>query len=92
MSKNVLKKKRESGKVILMIIEGRSEDYALTSALSKVCKMIDPELKLFSLMVENNDGRPPGGDITSLYGVFPSNIEEKINSKRYIPIGIYLYI
>ena len=61
-------------KVLLLIIEGKSEDIALYPSLSKLFEQIDENIELITAKIKNN-GNNDGGDITSKKGVNTSNIE-----------------
>lgn len=75
---------REKRKVILLIVEGKTEDIALYPPLSKLFEEIDENIELITARIEIN-GDFVGGDITSKTGVNTSNIEYMIRKLILYP-------
>lgn len=69
--------KRPKRKIVLFLVEGKSDQEALQLAISELYDQIDESIEVFfPTMVEGEDEK--GGDITSKFKVFPNNIEDKI--------------
>ena len=69
--------KRPKRKIVLFLVEGKSDREALQLAISELYDQIDESIEVFfPTMVEGEDEK--GGDITSKFKVFPNNIEDKI--------------
>lgn len=83
------KKRRQRNKIILFLVEGKSEINALETALSATCDAIDPTIIPYFLMMHDKDRRSGdvniGGDITSKYGVDDSNVEDLIDKLFFTP-------
>lgn len=83
------RKRRQRNKIILFLVEGKSEINALETAVSATCDSIDPSIITFFLMMHDKDRRSGevsvGGDITSKYGVDDSNVEEMIDKLFFTP-------
>lgn len=69
--------KRPKRKIVLFLVEGKSDREALQLAIPELYDQIDENIEVFfPVMVENEDEK--GGDITSKFKVYPNNIEDKI--------------
>lgn len=69
--------KRPKRKVILFLVEGKSDREALRIAISELYEQIDESIEVFFPIIRE-DEEEKGGDITSRMGVHPRNIEENI--------------
>ena len=77
--------KKNRKKKILFLVEGPSDKNALEVVIPKLYASVDPDISVdFPTKIE--DGRE-GGDITTRYGITPSNIEGCLNK---LFIGPYL--
>ena len=73
---NVMAKKRSKRKVVLFLVEGKSEINLLSQNISMLYDIVDPEIEVFfPTIIEKNQN---GGDITSKYGIHPGVIEKCI--------------
>jgi len=69
--------KRPKKKVILVLVEGKSDINALSYALPKFFADVNPEYEVYFPII--SDVNQEGGDITAKYGVNPRTIEMCIN-------------
>lgn len=69
--------KRPKRKIVLFLVEGRSDRNALQNAVSEFYDRIDENIEVFFPVIRDADV-DVGGDITSRIGVHPRNIEGKI--------------
>ena len=69
--------KRPKRRIILFLVEGKSDREALQIVISELYEKIDESIEVFFPIIHNDNGND-GGDITSLFGVQPKNIEVKI--------------
>lgn len=85
--------KRPKKKIVLFLVEGKSEQNALQVIIPKLYAQVDESIEVLSAMEEREDGDNPGGDITSMFGVTPENIERKIDELFFHPFfletGLY---
>lgn len=80
--KEALASKRVRGrkKIILVILEGKSDNKALMEILANTCYTLDPNVEVYPRYLKPDPGRPDGGgDVTSKYGVNPDTIERVID-------------
>lgn len=69
--------KRPKRRIVLFLVEGKSDREALQLAIPELYDQIDENIEVFfPTMVEDENEK--GGDITSKYDVWPRNIEDKI--------------
>ena len=89
--------KRPKRKIVLFLVEGKSDREALNLAIPELYDEIDDEIEVFFPIIRE-ESVDKGGDITSKYGVFPNNIESKIyelflrdffNEEKIMPKDIY---
>lgn len=71
--------KRPKRKVILFLVEGKSDREALQLAVPELYDEIDENFEVFFPTIRE-DEEEVGGDITSKIGVHPRNIEDRIYS------------
>lgn len=78
-------KERPKRKVVIIIVEGQSDENALSVALSELFeeKYGEDAIVLFAKRV--NDDGTKGGDITSMRGVIPEKIEMVLNYTTIMP-------
>lgn len=69
--------KRPKRKVILFLVEGKSDREALRLAIPELYDEIDEDFEVFFPTIREAD-EEIGGDVTSKIGVYPRNIEDKI--------------
>ena len=82
------KQKRQRSKIILFLVEGKSEICALEVGLASTCVAIDPTIVCYFLLMQDPNrslASTPGGDITSKSGVNVSNIERLIDRLFFEP-------
>lgn len=83
------RKRRQRNKIILFLVEGKSEINALETALSATCDAIDPTIIPYFLLMHDKDRRSGeinvGGDITSKMGVDVTNIERLVDELFFTP-------
>lgn len=72
------KGQRPKRKVVLFLVEGKTDIKALSLGISAIYEEIDPEIEVFFPTIVE-DGSNTGGDITSRNGITPTNIEGCIN-------------
>ena len=72
-----MKGKRPRRKVVLILVEGKSEINALKPVLSSLYDRLDKDLEVFFPTIVE-DGENCGGDITSRFGIVPAVIEKCI--------------
>lgn len=72
-----MKGKRPKKKVVLFLVEGKSDREALSAALSALYERIDSNIQVFFPIIRYDD-EEKGGDITSASDVSPYNIQKKI--------------
>lgn len=70
--------KRPRKKVILFLVEGKSDRIALELAFTELFESLDPNIEVFFPIIRDEDSYEAGGDITTEFGVWPRNIEQKI--------------
>lgn len=68
--------KRPKKKVILVLVEGKSDINALSYAIPKFFRGIDPDYEVYFPIIRTDE--QDGGDITAMKKVYPGNIERKI--------------
>lgn len=74
------KRTRGRKKIILFILEGKSDNKALMEMLANTCYALDPSVEVYVRYLNPEPGRTDGGgDITSKYGVNPDTIERVID-------------
>lgn len=85
MAREQKKKDKPKRQVVLIIIEGQSEENALSVALSELfeAKYGEDTIVLFAKRL--NDDGTKGGDITSLRGAVPGKIEMLLNYTTVMP-------
>ena len=69
--------KRPKRKIVLLLVEGKSDREALQLAIPEFYDRIDENIEVFFPIIRQ-DEEETGGDITSKIGVHPRNIEAKI--------------
>ena len=79
------KNDRPRRKVVIIIVDGQSDENALSVALAEFFeeKYGQETIVLFAQRI--NDDGTKGGDITSLYGVNPETIEKELNYTTIMP-------
>ncbi len=89
--------KRPKRKIILFLVEGKSDRETLRFAISEIYDRIDDDIEVFFPIIRENE-EEKGGDITSRIGVHPRNIEENIyklflrnffDEEKILPKDIY---
>lgn len=89
--------KRPKRKIVLFLVEGKSDREALRLAVSELYDHIDENIEVFFPIIRE-DEEEKGGDITSRIGVHPRNIEDNIyksflrdffDEKKILPKDIY---
>lgn len=88
---------RPQKKVVLFLVEGRSEQEALFVPISKIYHEIDPQILIrFQMMIDRDKHDRSkihkSGDITSKYGVKEENIEKLMNELFFYPFFSANYI
>jgi len=71
--------KRPKRKIVLLLVEGKSDREALQLAIPEFYDQIDENIEVFFPIIRK-DEEEAGGDITSRIGVHPRNIEGEIYS------------
>lgn len=83
------RKRRPRKKIILFLVEGKSEIKALETALAATCDGFDQSIESYFIMKKEFDKRSGetqvGGDITSKYGINTGNIERLTNTLFFEP-------
>lgn len=73
--------KRPKRQVILVIVEGQTDENMLSVALSELFEEVDENIELVFAKLRDDDDSDieRGGDITTKYGITPEKIEKVIN-------------
>lgn len=78
-------KERTKKKVVIIIVEGQSDETALSVALSELYEEKYGEDTIILFAKKSNNNGTKGGDITSEHGVVPEKIEMVLNCTTIIP-------
>lgn len=69
--------KRPPKRIVLFLVEGKSDEEALFVPMSRLFDELDESIEVYFLRLE--DEKQTDGDITSKYGIKPDNIERLID-------------
>lgn len=85
MARTQRSKERPKRKVVIIIVEGQSDENALSVALSELYEQKYGEDTIVLFAKRTNDDGTKGGDITSTHGVIPEKTEMVLNYTTIMP-------